>query len=353
MGHFIAIGAATLTASLLIASSLPSAALARAEGLVVHPGDSIQAAVDAARPGDTVTVLPGTYHEAVCVTTDGIDLRGQGAVIVPPNEPPDTPCAVIPAGIFLAGQFDFATGVVTDPIGGVTVSGFRIEGFGGSGILLIGGEDVDIVENTAVDNEEYGIARFFSTGGTLRANRVTGSDEAGLYLGDSPNADATIVGNTAWDNGLFGIFVRDSSHGSVVGNSSTGNCVGLIVFSTHAPAENWTIKGNHIYDNTKACGGGDEGLPTSGIGIALAGASHTTVTGNVVTGNRATGPSVFTGGIVVASTVAIFGGSDPVDDLVKANVAHDNGPDLFYDGSGSGVEFVHNSCETSLPDGLC
>jgi parallel beta-helix repeat protein len=331
---------------------LPSAAHARAGGIVVHPGESIQAAVDAAHPGDTVVVLPGTYDQAVCVTTDGIDLRGPGAVIRPPAESPATPCAVLPAGIFLLGQLDFATGNVTDPISDVTVSGFRVEGFEASGILMLGGDDVDIVENTAVDNEEYGIARFFSTGGTLRGNRATGSEEAGIYLGDSPDADATIVGNTASDDGFFGILVRDSSHGSVVGNASSGNCVGMIVFSSHAPTENWTIKGNRVHDNTKACGGGDEGLPASGMGIALAGAGHTTVTGNVVTGNRPTGPTPFAGGIVVASTAA-FGGNDPVGDVISGNVAHDNAPDLFYDGSGTGIEFLHNACQTSMPDGLC
>jgi parallel beta-helix repeat protein len=329
----------------------PTATTAAASGLVVHPGESIQAAVDAAQPGDTVTVLPGTYHEAVCVTTDGIDLRGHGAVILPPTALPATPCAVIPAGIFLLGQVDFAAGVVSDPISDARVSGFRVEGFEASGILMLGGRDVDIVGNTAVSNEEYGIARFFSTGGTLRSNRVTGSLEAGLYLGDSPNADATIQGNTSWNNGLFGIFVRDSSHGSVIGNLSTGNCVGIVVFASHGPAEHWTITGNRAIDNTNACGGGDE-LPASGMGIALAGAGHTTVSGNVVTGNHPTGPTPFAGGIVVASTAA-FGGRDPRADVITANVAHDNEPDLFYDGSGFGIEFLHNSCETSVPDGLC
>jgi parallel beta-helix repeat protein len=334
-----------------IGLTFPFATLASAGGLVVHPGESIQAAVDAAHPGDTVVVLPGTYEEAVCVTTDGIDLRGDGAVVRPPASSPATPCAVIPAGIFLLGQLDFATGIVTDPISDVSVSGFRVEEFEASGILVLGGKDVDIIGNTAIDNEEYGIARFFSTGGTIKANRATGSEEAGIYLGDSPNADAKIVGNTAWDNGLFGIFVRDSSHGSVVGNRSTGNCVGIVVFASHAAAEHWTITGNRALDNTKACGGGDE-LPASGMGIALAGAGHTSVTGNVVTGNRATGPTPFAGGIVVASTAA-FGGSDPTDDVISGNVARDNAPDLFYDGSGSGIEFLHNACETSIPDGLC
>ncbi len=332
-----------------IALTFPLATFASAGGIVVHPGESIQAAVDAAHPGDTVVVLPGTYEEAVCVTTDGIDLRGQGAVIRPPAAPPTTPCAVIPAGIFLLGRLDFASGNDTDPITDVTVSGFRVEGFESSGILVLGGRDVDIVGNTAVDNEEYGIARFFSTGGSMRANRVMGSQEAGLYLGDSPNADATISGNTATDSGLFGIFVRDSSHGTVVGNTSTGNCVGIVVFASAAPAEHWTIKGNRVRDNTKACAGGDESLPASGMGIALAGAGHTMVTGNVVTGNHPTGPTPFAGGIVVASTAA-FGGSDPTDDVISGNVAHDNAPDLFYDGSGSGIGFPHNACQTSIPD---
>jgi parallel beta-helix repeat protein len=339
-------------ALLAIAGTLVGAAPTHAASLVVRPRESIQAAVDAAQPGDTVVVSPGTYHEAVCVMTDGIHLRGEGAVIRPPAEPPATPCAVIPAGIFLVGQLDLGNGTVVDPISDVTVSGFRVEGFESSGILMLGGKDVDIIDNTAAGNEEYGIARFFSTGGTLRNNRATGSDEAGLYLGESPAADASIVGNRAWDNGLFGIFVRDSSHGSIVGNTSWGNCVGLIVFASHAPTDDWTVKGNRIHDNAKACGGGDEGMPASGMGIALAGAGHTSVTGNVVTGNHATGPTRFAGGIVVVST-AFVGGSDPADDVIRGNVAHDNDPDLFYDGSGSGVVFLHNACGTSDPNGLC
>jgi hypothetical protein len=45
---------------------------------VVHPGQSIQRAVDAAEPGDTVLLAPGIYHESVKVTTPGLTLRGAG-----------------------------------------------------------------------------------------------------------------------------------------------------------------------------------------------------------------------------------------------------------------------------------
>src|SRR4051794_33977297 len=45
----------------------------------VHPGESIQAAIDAAHPGDTIRVAAGVYNENLTVTTDGITLRGEGA----------------------------------------------------------------------------------------------------------------------------------------------------------------------------------------------------------------------------------------------------------------------------------
>ncbi len=329
---------------------------ASAAALVVHPGQSIQAAVDAAQPGATVVVTAGTYHEAVCVTTDGVKLPGSGAVIMQPAQAPQTPCAFDAAGqtigIALVGVVDFGTGEVIDPISDAVVSGFRVEGFQNFGIGMIGGRNVDIVGNTAVDNGEYGIARFLSTGGSLKANRATGSEEAGVYLGDSPDADATIVGNTAWDNGFFGIFVRDSSHGTIVDNTSYGNCVGIIVLSTHTSVEGWTVQGNQVHDNTKACPASDEGPPASGIGIALAGASRSTVLGNIVTGNRPSGPTLASGGVAVFSTATI-GGSDPVGNLVKGNLLGNNDPDLFSDGSGSGNIFVSNSCQTSVPDGFC
>jgi parallel beta-helix repeat protein len=344
-----------IVGSVALTPVMVAATPASATALVVHPGQSIQAAVDAAQPGATVVVTRGTYHEAVCVTTDHIKLRGEGAVIRPPAQPPQTPCAEFGGqgiGILLLGVVDFESGQVVDPITDVKVSGFRVEGFAEFGIGMLGGRDVDIVANTAVDNEEYGIARFVSTGGSMKDNRATGSDEAGLYLGDSPDANATIAGNVAWNNGFFGIFVRDSSHGTVVGNTSFGNCIGIIVLSGHGPVVDWTVKGNQVRDNTRACPESEEGPPASGVGIALAGASHSTVMDNVLVGNRPAGPSIASGGVVVFDTTGL-GGGEPVGNLVKGNLFSGNEPDLFYDGSGSGNRFIANSCQTSIPDGLC
>src|SRR2546422_79864 len=52
---------------------------AAADVTKVHPGESIQTAIDQASPGDTIKLAPGTYHESVQIKTDGITLKGAGA----------------------------------------------------------------------------------------------------------------------------------------------------------------------------------------------------------------------------------------------------------------------------------
>lgn len=44
----------------------------------MRPGQSIQAAVDRARPGDTVLLKPGVYHQSVQIRTNGITLLRVG-----------------------------------------------------------------------------------------------------------------------------------------------------------------------------------------------------------------------------------------------------------------------------------
>jgi nitrous oxidase accessory protein NosD len=100
---------------------------AGAPGTVVGPGHSIQAAVDAANPGDTIRVF-GENRENVVIQTDGLTLRGAGATIRPPATPAANACfdPTVPGetvkGICVSGDIDFDTGAVSRVVSNVTVS---------------------------------------------------------------------------------------------------------------------------------------------------------------------------------------------------------------------------------------
>src|SRR5262249_15315886 len=61
-------------------SSTPRLPISPASGptavVIVQPGQSIQAAVDAAQPGTEILLEPGTYFQSVVVSTPNIILTG-------------------------------------------------------------------------------------------------------------------------------------------------------------------------------------------------------------------------------------------------------------------------------------
>jgi nitrous oxidase accessory protein NosD len=348
---------------LLVAWACPAGASTR----VVVPGGSIQAAIDAAAPGDTILVAPGVYQENLTILAkDHITLRGAGAtsggtVLEAPATPHPSICTEFGEvnGICVTGEVDPVTRQNGAPITGTRVSGFRVRHFTRFGILLNNAIDTTISDDEASHSGRWGIAGFIVSGVRYLRDVSHDNGQGGFYIADSPDADAVVAGNRAFRNALeegIGLFLRDASHGIVRDNELTANCAGIWFLDGPLPgaASDWGARENVVRNNTAACPPSEDiPVPISGFGIALAGTDHVVVDGNVVTGNHPTGDSVFAGGIVVASTTA-FGGADPTDNVVRENHARDNEPaDLVYDGSGSGNRFIRNDCATSIPDDLC
>jgi len=360
MRRFIATAcAAGLGAALSAAYAAPALA---STTIVVGPGQSIQAAVNRARPGDTVLVKPGVYHQSVQIRKDGITLRGSGSfaggtVLKPPKSIPKTLCNTFfgPTGVcILAKKVNTQTGAVITPVSGDTVTALRVTGFASSGVFGYGTDGLRVTRVVAINDGEYGISRFESTDTVFAHDTAIGNHEAGFYIGDSPHADTVMRDSKAFGN-QFGIFIRHARHITVADNHVRGNCQGILVLDDGQPggAGNVTIRHNSVVRNNLLCPKTEETpVDFQGGGILLLGATRTLVAANSVAGNR--GNQFNSGGIVVLSAHPVTGGSDPAFDTVRNNTAFRDRPaDLIWDGTGTGVRFTGNHCATSSPPGLC
>src|SRR5215217_5748144 len=170
----------TMALTLLVASRVALAVTkigsAGAQSSVVGPGESIQKAVNAAHPGDTI-VVRGVHREDVVIRKNGIKLRGDDAVIeAPTRAKADSPCSRAvgrPEAICVFGDVNINTGKLTGPrVSDVSVSGFTFRGFKIKGP---GGDSVDVIDVYAARNA------------TVVGNRITGNVAGGIGAGRSVN----------------------------------------------------------------------------------------------------------------------------------------------------------------------
>ena len=134
----------------------------------------------------------------------------------------------------------------------------------------------------------------------------------------------------------------------------SGNCQGILVLDDGQPggAGNAVIVDNNVFNNNKLCAKNeDTPVNTQGGGILLLGATQTLVADNKVAGNS--GKQFDSGGIVVLSAHALTTGATPTSTRSPATSLPEPPADLRWDGTGTGVRFKANRCETSVPSGFC
>jgi parallel beta-helix repeat protein len=353
--------------------------------ITVKAGESIQAAVNRARSGDTIEVMPGVYKEEVKIDLDNITLRGvsspevdrqvllRGSAIaareynhrlsaqlrdewaVPPPERP-----------VMDGENKLSDGVLS------TGSNFVIENFDlqhyiANGVVAQHARNVTFRNLKIDDTGLYGVYPVSCTGVTIERCVATGIADAALYVGQS--RDIVVRDSEAYNN-VTGIEIENSINAVVENNYVHDNTGGILVFvlpnNPSKVGRDCVVRNNRVINNNHANFGNPNSIVSGvppGTGVLVMAAKNTEVTANEIRGNDCYGVGVFSLEVAFPKGTSFDVGPTPENTFIHGNTYSDNGhspagalvraglkgADLVWDLSGSSNKWQETAATHATP----
>jgi len=302
-----------------------------------HRGEfrTIQAAVDAARPGDWILIGPGDYHEqgapnaGVLVTTPNLHLRGmnRNKVIVDGTRPGAPTCSEKTADQNLGPNGSGRNGIQVEKTDGVVIENLTAcnfiggtNGENGNQIWWNGGDGSGVIgmgsyagshltasttwfDPSVINTAQYGIFASNSRGpGLIEWSYASNMGDSAFYVGACPDCDMALrhvhaqnsalgysgtnaggrlkIEDSEWDLNRVGIFPTSLANDDPP-SPQDGACPDKPGSSCTFIQRNWVHDNNNA--NTPAFGL-TAGSPV-GTGIGLSGGRNNTVRDNLVVRN--------------------------------------------------------------------
>lgn len=259
--------------------------------ITVQPGESIQAAIDAAPEGAVIELEEGSWEENLTIdkslTLRAAEIEPEPRAVIRSTRvgwpviriASDEPIEVTVSGLKIAGAFGVcyqwepdricADGISVHGKATATIENNMIRGNERYGIGMLDKSEVSIENNIISDNGRDGIGMGHSAQTTI-ANNTISDNSSGIMMWSS--SQATIAVNTIADNENLGIGMLESSQATIENNTISENWFGIVMCDpSHA-----MIANNTISDNTRD-------------GICMRGSAQATITDNVIRGNEGHG----------------------------------------------------------------